>query len=331
MRLPRRGMNMGGRQASRGGLGGLLGGRFGIIIVALIGIAMYWFSNQEYSPYSGKKEFNTISVEKAQALGRQSYEQILAQEEQQRNDVLCWGRGTCTSDDQYLNDVVRKIGADLEQAAIRLEREYEQQNPGWEGHADNFEWTYYVVDSDVPNAFCLPGGYVAVYTRMLDLTGNFNGQLDRGDLEDLDMLAAVMGHEIGHALAHHGAKRMSQQQVVQFGQMAVGVGLGNSAESRALMQAFGVAAQGQILAFSREHETQADEIGLKLLAMACYDPREAPDLWRRMSKLNEGKQPPEWMSTHPSNESRIQHLESLMPEAIDLYNANCAGRSRSSF
>ena len=248
MRLPRRGMNLGG-QSRRGGLGGLLGGRMGIIVIALIGIGMYWFSNQKFNPYSGKKEFNTISVEQEVKLGLQSYQQILAQEEQQGNDVLCAGRGTCTREAEQLTATIREIGARLEQAAIEVEREYEQEYPGYEGYADDFDWQYHVVESDTPNAFCLPGGYVAVYTRMIDVTGNFNQRFDSGDLDDqndVNMLAAVIGHEIGHALAHHGAKRMSQPKIVQYGQMAVGVGLGGGTEGRAIMQAFGMAAQGKI-------------------------------------------------------------------------------------
>jgi len=328
MRLPRRGVNLGGNRRS-GGLGSLLGGRMGIIVIALAGIAFYWFSNQKFNPYSGKKEFNTISVEQEVQLGAQSYQQILQGELQKGNNVFC--AQSCTGTEAAVTQKVREIGVRLERAAIEVEREFEQQYPGYEGYADDFDWTYYVVDSKTPNAFCLPGGYVAIYTQMMDVTGNFNGRFDVGDLDDVDMLAAVMGHEIGHALAHHGAKRMSQQKVVQYGQMAVGVGLGGGTESRAIMQAFGMAAQGKILEFSRSHETEADEIGLKLLARACYDPREAPRLWERMKELKNGKEPPEWMSTHPSNDSRIDHLNSLMPEAIELYNQNCSGSRSGNF
>ena len=334
MRLPRRGMNMGGQRRRGGGLGGLLGGRMGIIVIALIGIGIYWFSNQKFNPYSGKKEFNTISVEQEVQLGLQSYQQILQQEEQKGNDVLCAGRGQCTRDAEQLTETVREIGARLERAAIELEAEFEQQYPGYEGYADDFDWQYHVVASDTPNAFCLPGGYVAVYTRMLDVTGNFNGRYDRGDLDDMDdvnMLAAVIGHEIGHALAHHGAKRMSQQKVVQMGQMAVGVGMGGGAESRAIMQAFGMAAQGQILAFSRDHETEADKIGLDLMVRACFDPRRAPDLWERMGELSGGKAPPEWMSTHPASTTRAENFRKWMPEAVEEYNRRCAGRVGGSF
>lgn len=332
MRLPRRGMNIGG-SARRGGLGGLLGGRLGIIVIALIGIGMYWFSNQKFNPYSGKKEFNTISVEQEVQLGAQSYQQILQGEMQKGNDVYC-ARSGCSGQAAEVTEIVRTIGARLEAAAIELEAEYEQQYPGYEGYADDFDWTYYVVESDTPNAFCLPGGYVAVYTRMMDVTGNFNGRYDSGDLDDnkdVNMLAAVIGHEIGHALAHHGAKRMSQQKVFQMGQMAVGVGLGGGTESRAIMQAFGMAAQGQILAFSRDHETEADKIGLDLMVRACFDPRNAPELWERMGELSGGKAPPEWMSTHPASSTRAENFRKWMPAAVEEYNRRCSGRSNSGF
>lgn len=332
MRLPRRGVNLGRSNARRGGLGGLLGGRLGIIFVALMGIGVYWFSNQKFNPYSGKKEFNTISVEQEVQLGLQSYQQILSQEEQQGNDVLCIGRGDCTAADEALTNTVRQIGARLEKAAIELEREFEAEFPGYEGYADDFEWTYHVVESETPNAFCLPGGYVAIYTQMLDVTGNFNGRYDSGDLDDqtdVNMLAAVIGHEIGHALAHHGAKRMSQQKVVQYGQMAVG--LGGGAESRAIMQAFGMAAQGKILQFSRSHETEADKIGLDLMVRACFDPREAPQLWERMGELSGGKAPPEWMSTHPASATRADNFRKWMPEAVEEYNRRCSGRTSGNF
>lgn len=328
MRLPRRGMSMGGRR------GGLLGGRFGIIIIALIGIGIYWFSNQKFSPYSGKKEFNTISVEQEVQLGAQSYQQILQGEIQKGNEVYCSSRSGCSGGAAQVTDIVREIGARLERAAIELEAEYEQQYPGYEGYADDFDWTYYVVESDTPNAFCLPGGYVAVYTRMMDVTGNFNGRFDNGDLDDnkdINMLAAVIGHEIGHALAHHGAKRMSQQKVFQMGQMAVGVGMGGGAESRAIMQAFGMAAQGKILAFSRDHETEADKIGLDLMVRACFDPRNAPELWERMGELSGGKAPPEWMSTHPASSTRAENFRKWMPEAVEEYNRRCSGTSQNRF
>ncbi|MEQ8299787.1 MAG: M48 family metallopeptidase [Hyphomonas sp.] len=313
------------RMPQKRGGGGLLGGRFMIIIIGLVGLFIYWQMNQTEVPFSGRKQLNTMSLQDEVKLGQQSYVQILQQEQQQGNQVLCASEAACVGPEQTLTEEVRAIGERLQAAAIELEADLQTQGYTFTPVADRFDWTYYVVDSETPNAFCLPGGYVAVYTGILDITGNGDGQVTLDDLSDPDKLAVVMGHEIGHALAHHGAERMSQQQVMQMGQMAVGVGLGDMdvGQQRAIMQAFGVAAQGTVLSFSRAHETEADKIGLDLLVRACYDPREAPELWERMGKLNEGQRPPEWMSTHPASETRVANFREWMPDAIAEYERRC--------
>jgi metalloendopeptidase OMA1, mitochondrial len=304
---------------------GLFGGRFTIIIVGLVGLFIYWQMNQTEVPFSGRKQLNTMSLQEEVKLGQQSYVQILSQEQQQGNEVLCASERGCAGEDEEVTRNVRAIGKRLQAAAIELESDLRAQGYTFTPVADQFDWTYYVVNSDTPNAFCLPGGYVAVYTGILDITGNGDGKVTLDDLDDPDKLAVVMGHEIGHALAHHGAERMSQQKVMQMGQMAVGVGLGDMdpGQQRAIMQAFGVAAQGTVLKFSREHETEADKIGLDLLVRACYDPREAPELWERMGKLNEGQSPPEWMSTHPASATRAENFRQWMPDAIVQYEQRC--------
>ncbi len=314
------------RSIRANGLGDIIGGRFGILIIAAIGLFLYWQMNQREVPFApGKKQLNTLSVEQEMKLGAESYLQILRGEQQQGNSVLCADEATCTGGARELTQTVRQIGARLEQAALELENEYRAQGYDMPGVVEKFDWTYYVVDSATPNAFCLPGGYVAVYTGILDITGNYDGRVTLDDIDDVDKLAVVMGHEIGHALAHHGAARMSTQQVLQLGQMAVAIGLGDmgAAQQQAVMQAFGFAAQGSFLAFSREHETQADKIGLDLLVRACYDPREAPELWERMGQIGGGERPPEWMSTHPASETRAQNFRKWMPEAIAEYEARC--------
>ncbi len=300
----------------------MLRGRFGIILVAIVGLAIYWFSNQRELPFTGRKQFNTMSIQDSVRLGAQSYQQILAQE---GGNVLCTGSAqSCGVNERELLTTVRKIGERLEQAAIELEGELLTAGYQFTPVADKFDWTYNVVASDQPNAFCLPGGYVAVYTGILDITGNYDQRVDMNDINDIDKLAVVMGHEIGHALAHHGAERMSQQKVAQMGSMAVGLGLGDmsGAQQQAVMQAFGMAAQGSILAFSRDHETEADKIGLDLLVRACFDPREAPDLWERMGEMG-GQRPPEWLSTHPASETRAENFRRWMPEAIAEYERRC--------
>ncbi|WP_241764770.1 M48 family metallopeptidase [Hyphomonas johnsonii] len=304
---------------------GLLGGRFIIILIGLAGLFIYWQMNQSEVPFSGRKQLNTISLQEEVKLGQQSYVQILSQEQQQGHAVLCASEGGCAGAELALTNDVRAIGARLQVAAVQLESELRESGFAFTPVAEQFDWTYYVVNSETPNAFCLPGGYVAIYTGILDITGNQDGQVTLDDLSDPAMLAVVMGHEIGHALAHHGAERMSQQKVMQMGQIAVGAGLGDMSvgQQRAIMQAFGIAAQGGMLAFSREHESEADKIGLDLLVRACYDPRQAPELWQRMGKLNEGQAPPEWMSTHPASETRVENFRKWMPDAIAEYERRC--------
>lgn len=301
----------------------MLKGRFGIIIIALIGLAVYWFSNQKEVPFTGRQQFNTMSIQDSVRLGAQSYGQILSQE---GGNVLCSRASrSCGTNERELVETVNEIGERLEAAAIELEQELVQQGYDFMPVADKFDWTYNVVASDQPNAFCLPGGYVAVYTGILDITGNADGTVDMRDLDDIDKLAVVMGHEIGHALAHHGAERMSQQKIAQMGSMAVGLGMADMSgvQQQAVMQAFGMAAQDSILAFSREHETEADKIGLDLLVRACFDPREAPELWERMGQVGGGQRPPEWMSTHPASETRADNFRRWMPEAIAEYERRC--------
>lgn len=321
MRRPRQSYRRGQR---RGGLGGLLGGRFKIVLIALVGLAVYWFSNQQTVPFSDRSRLLTISIDDASQLGEQSYLQILQGEP---GGVLC-ETSSCGPVEAEIVDKVRTIGRDLQRAAAQLENELLDQGYQFEPVSEKFNWQYNVVPSQQPNAFCLPGGYVAVYTQIMDVAGDNDGVFEPDDdLRDLDKLAVIMGHEIGHALAHHGAERMSQQKIAQLGQMAVGLGLGDMGitQQRAVMGAFGFAASGGLNKFSRDHETEADKIGLDLLVRACYDPREAPELWERMGALSGGEAPPEWMSTHPASETRAENFRLWMPEAIEEYNRNCSG------
>ena len=300
------------------------GGRFGILIIGLIGLAVYYFSNQEVNPYSGKSEFNTISIAQASKLGAQSYVQMLRQE---GGNVICSGGsgGNCDFAGRQVYETVNEIGERLRVAAIELEQDLLAAGHSFQPVGETFDWTFNVIQSEQPNAFCLPGGYVAVYTGILDITGNYDGRVTLEDIQDVDKLAVVMGHEIGHALAHHGAKRMSNAQLAQIGTVAVGLGLGDMdpGQARMVQQALGMAAQGGLMAFSREHETEADWIGLDLLVRACYDPREAPELWMRMGKIGGGQRPPEWMSTHPASETRAENFRRWMPAAIEMYEQRC--------
>ncbi len=173
-----------------------------------------------------------------------------------------------------------------------------------------FKWEYNLVDDKQVNAWCMPGGKIVVYTGLLPITQNEAA------------LAAVMGHEVSHALLQHGNQRMSQGLVQQLGGVALAVAVANKpAETQNLfMNAYGVGSQvGVLLPFSRKHELEADRYGLIFCAMAGYNPQEAIALWERMEKASNGQKPPEFLSTHPSEGKRIDQLKKYMPEALERY------------
>jgi predicted Zn-dependent protease len=180
------------------------------------------------------------------------------------------------------------------------------------GDLSGMKWEYMLIDENVVNAWCMPGGKIAVYTGLLPVTQNENA------------LAVVMGHEIAHAIAEHGKERMSQGLVQQLGGVALSVAMSSKpAETQALFnQAYGLGSEvGVMMPFSRKNETEADKLGLTYTALAGYDPREAIPLWKRMETAGSGNQkPPEFLSTHPSESSRIAELEKQMPEAMKIYN-----------
>ncbi|MFT5754522.1 MAG: putative Zn-dependent protease, partial [Flavobacterium sp.] len=174
------------------------------------------------------------------------------------------------------------------------------------GYLKDYQWEYNLVEDSAVNAWCMPGGKIVFYTGILPICKDDAG------------IAAVMGHEVAHALANHGQQRMSAGLLQQVGQVGTAVLVGNkSAETQALvMQAYGVGSQvGGMLPFSRSHESEADMIGLTLMAIAGYEPMNAVYVWERMSANSNGSAPPEFLSTHPSNQTRIRELTALVPEA----------------
>jgi predicted Zn-dependent protease len=176
----------------------------------------------------------------------------------------------------------------------------------------NAQWEFVLFKDDSPNAFALPGGKVGIYTGILPITKNEAG------------LATVIAHEVAHAVARHGAERMSQSVLVQMGGSALSAALGSDAGlTRDLaMQAYGLGTQlGVMLPYSRTHELEADEIGLLYMARAGYDPREAIEFWKRFSAFNakKGGKPPEFLSTHPVDARRIAQLEQMLPRAMAEY------------
>jgi predicted Zn-dependent protease len=261
-------------------------GRFMLLPILLFGLygVYYYFSHRQTVPITGRKHMVDMTPRQEMALGVQSYQHILA-----TSRVVESGKAV---------DAVRSIGGKL--AAVA-------EDPG-------FQWEFNVIDSRQVNAFCLPGGKVAVYTGILPVAANANG------------LAVVMGHEIAHAIARHGAERMAQEKLVRIGQMATGIATNDmSPETRRMvMGAFGLGAQyGMLLPFSREHESEADYMGLVFVSRACFDPQEAPKLWQRMAQASGGRGPAEFTSTHPSNTTRIHQFEKWMPEALKIRREKC--------
>ncbi len=239
------------------------------------------------NPFTGERNLNFVSNDQLFPSSFAQYNQFL-----EEADVV---RGTEES------RMVKKLGEEIVVAAER----YLNAN-GYQGFMNDFEWEFNLVKDDQANAFAMPGGKVVVYTGILDEAKNTNG------------LATIMAHEIAHALADHGAQRMSAAQLQQLGAVAGSVAVSGRSEStqQIFAQAYGLGSQlGVMLPFSRGHESEADRIGLTMMAIAGYDPREAPELWKRM-QANGGQAPPEFLSTHPSNQTRINNLTQWAPEAI---------------
>ena len=177
----------------------------------------------------------------------------------------------------------------------------------------DFEWDFRVIRSDQANAFALPGGKVAVYTGILPIVKNRDG------------LAAVLGHEIAHAVARHGAERMAQQKLTQWATMAISMSVGDMdiGKQRMVLGALGIGNQfGILLPFSRKHESEADKMGLVYMSRACFNPEEAPPLWVRMGEQSQGRQS-EFMSTHPAPETRVEQFKEWMPEALRIRAEHC--------
>jgi predicted Zn-dependent protease len=175
---------------------------------------------------------------------------------------------------------------------------------------EDFDWQFYTVDDPTVNAWCMPGGRVVFYTGILPICQDETG------------LAVVMGHEIAHAVARHGNERLSQGLMIQGAGMTIDILSSEQPDltRNLLLQSFGIGTSLGSLAFSRSHETEADKIGLIFMAIAGYDPRQAPLFWGRMAEMSGGGgKPPEWLSTHPSDESRVSDLEAYMPEALKYY------------
>ena len=253
----------------------------------------YYLSNRSVDPYTGETVLIDASIgpEQERAMGLQAYQEILSQERP-------LPRSDQTS--QQIQEIARRLIAKVPEVTAEVAAGYGLPAPD---HWKSFEWDVNVIPSEQANAFCLPGGKMAVYTGLIPVA------------QTQDAMAVVMGHEIAHALLRHGAQRMSQQKLAQIGQMA---GAASGLDPQQQQMAMAAMGYGYLLPYARAHETQADEIGLMLAAAACYDPNQAIGLWERMSEASGGQAPPEFSSTHPNPGTRIQTLQGLMPKAMDF-------------
>ena len=216
-------------------------------------------------------------------------------------------RKTKLSDDKKALDEIKDVGNKIELAVSAYFESINKPDPTY-----NFQWEYILVDNDkIKNAWCMPGGKIAVYTGILKVTKNRDG------------LAAVMGHEIAHAVAKHSIERASRALILNVGTAVADIFTGGAISNT--QRTTGVDVAGMLRTFGidnpfgRKQETEADYLGLIFSSLAGYDIRESVKVWERMKELNKGKEPPEWMSTHPSNDKRILSLKKWIPDIMNRF------------
>ncbi|WKV11855.1 M48 family metallopeptidase [Marivirga harenae] len=241
-------------------------------------------------PLTDRKQFNAIPNSQLNSSSFSSYDQVMKESRISSNSAQV--------------EMVKTVGNRIKDA---VEQYLKENNLG--DATEGFKWEFNLIAENVVNAWCMPGGKVAFYEGILPVCQDEAG------------IAVVMGHEVAHAVAKHGGERMTQALAQQAGGMALSVALREQPEqTQALaMTAYtGVSTVGALLPFSRLHESEADELGLKFMALAGYDPAEAPEFWKRMKALSGGS-PPEFLSTHPSSDTRVKDLNKLLPQAKKYY------------
>ena len=253
-------------------------------MVALFG-AIVLFLSCATNPFTGKKTMALVPNSQLFPTAFQQYNQFLSE-----NKVV---KGT--KDAQMITRVGQRI-------AIAAERWLNAN--GYQGYLKDYKWEYNLVNDKTVNAWCMPGGKIVFYTGILPIAAGETG------------VAAIMGHEVAHALANHGQQRMSAAYLQTGVALAGNIAIKDDKARNDFNRYYGIGSTvGVMLPFSRGHETEADKIGLYLMAVAGYNPDEAAELWKRMKANSGGKTPPEFLSTHPSNDSRIANLTKLAPTA----------------
>ena len=256
-------------------------------IIALLLISIMIYSCKSV-PISGRKRMNFISDARVLPTSFAQYSGFL------RDHKL--------STDVAKSNEIKEIGARISKAVDRYMRANDMVK-----EADSYRWEFNLIEDETVNAWCMPGGKVVFYTGILPIAANTDG------------IAAIMGHEVAHAFAKHGQERMSTGMVTQLGGVATQIFTGTSIKDPKKAEMFnmlyGVGSQLGMLKFSRTHETEADRLGQIFMIMAGYNGTEASEVWVRMSERSGGQAPPEFMSTHPSNQSRIADLKKYLPKA----------------
>lgn len=243
-------------------------------------------------PITGRKQMNLLPESEMMSLSLTSY-----------RDFLSKNQTVAESDSR--TQMVKRVGSNVSAAV----QQFMLSNKKYADRVAGFNWEFNLVNDKTVNAWCMPGGKVVVYTGLLPVT------------QDESSLAVVLGHEIAHAIARHGNERMSQGLLVQAGGIGLAVATSTKPEvtQSIFMQSYGVASTLGTLAYSRTHESEADKLGLVFMALAGYDPSTAPAFWERMAASSGGQAPPELLSTHPSDATRIKDIRAFLPEAMKYY------------
>jgi predicted Zn-dependent protease len=242
-------------------------------------------------PVTGRKQLSLVSNDEIIQMSAQEYQKVLSTSK--------------LSTDQEKVEMIRRVGGRIEKA---VEKYMAEKNAS--SQLAGFKWEFNLIQDDkTVNAWCMPGGKVAFYTAILPICKDESG------------IAVVMGHEVAHAIANHGRERMSEGMIANglLGTVGAALGQNPTLTQQIFMQAVGVGANVGMMKFSRGNESEADHIGLIFMSAAGYDPNEAPVFWERMTAMSGGQQPPEFLSTHPSHETRIKDLKGWIPEAMGYY------------